>query len=280
MSPQERARGFTLVELVAVIVLLGVVAVSSTQFIRQGVGIYTDAARRDSLQQEGRFAVERIVRELRNALPGSVRTSANCLEFIPIVAASSYINNITGANISSFQASDFRFAGCASGANCNFTGQGYQVAVYTIENSQVYPLLPPQIADLDGIGVVAAGVRIVTLDTTPPGHRFIRESPQNRFFIIRDRVSFCTVDGALSRYWGYSAVGNPQPTPPVGGNSSLVAESIRVVDASASPITVFEYTAGTLQRAGVVHMDLQFYDASAPDEWMRFSQEVAVRNTP
>ncbi|MEE8057809.1 MAG: prepilin-type N-terminal cleavage/methylation domain-containing protein [Pseudomonadales bacterium] len=275
----QRARGFTLVELVVVIVLLGIVAVSTTQFIRQGVEIYRDTARRDSLQQDGRFVVERIIRELRNALPGSVRASANCLEFMPIVGASSYINNITGADITSFQAADFSFSGCDSAAICDFTGGGYRVAVYTIDNGDVYfvpPPAPPQTAVLNSINAVAAGIRTVNLVTT----RFTRESPQNRFFIIKNRVSFCAVDGAMTRYSGYTTATSTQPIPPVGGSSSLLSESIRVVDASSAPITVFSFTPGILQRAGVVHMDMQFHDISAADEWVRFSHEVFVRNTP
>ncbi|MEH6557962.1 MAG: type II secretion system protein [Oceanicoccus sp.] len=283
LLPTSKEQGFTLVELVAVIVLLGIVAVATTQFIGQGMNIFVDTSRRDSLQQEGRFVVERISRELRNALPGSVRTSGDCLEFIPIVAASSYIDAISVASITSLRAASFSFPNCDSSSNCDFSGLGYQVAVYTVDNSDVYPLLPPQIANLDNIGAVAGGVRIVELDAVSPGHIFARESPQKRFYIINDRVSFCAVDGGLTRHSSYTAAGNLQPTPPVGGIASLLSESIRVTDSSISPattITVFDYTAGTLQRAGLVHMNMHFFNAKAPDEWVRFSQEVLVRNTP
>ncbi len=275
--------GFTLVELVAVIVLLGIVAVATTQFIGQGMTIFVDTSRRDSLQQEGRFAVERISRELRNALPGSVRVANDCLEFIPIVAASSTINTISGANINNFAAADFSFPGCASGDSCDYSGLGYQVAVYTLDPSDVYIGASSQMADLDTISAATGGVRTVSLDVTLPGHFFLRESPQQRFFVVRDRVSFCAVDGALTRYSGYTSAGSSQPSPPTGGNASPLSETVRVIDTSvtpAVPITVFDFTEGTLQRAGVVYMNMHFLSLKAADEWVRFSQEVLIRNTP
>jgi MSHA biogenesis protein MshO len=279
----SKQRGFTLVELVTVIVLLGIVALASTQFIGQGMNIFVDTSRRDSLQQEGRFVVERITREVRNALPGSVRTSGDCLEFIPVVAGSGHIDTISGGSIASFRAANFSFPNCASGSNCDFSGQGYRVAVYTVDGASVYPLAPPQIADLDNISAVASGVRVVTLDAAAPGHLFARESPQRRFYLIKDRVSFCAVDGALTRHSSYTSAGSLQPSPPTGGNASLLSESIRVIDSGVSPavaITVFDFTAGTLQRAGAVHMNLHFLNAKASDEWVRFSQEVLMRHAP
>ena len=65
--------GFTLVELVMVILLLGVMATFSSQFIGIGTQIYGDASRREQLMSDARFAMERLNREVRDAVPGSVR---------------------------------------------------------------------------------------------------------------------------------------------------------------------------------------------------------------
>lgn len=263
--------GFTLVEMVAVIVLLGIVAVASTQFIRQGVEIYTDTARRDSLQQQGRFAVERVSRELRNALPGSVRVESDCIEFAPIEAGSSYLGNVGDSQETSFQAVDFNYTTAAV--------TNRRVAVYTIEPKDVYNYNRKAVVDLDDVDAVAASQRQINLKNySGPGHRFRSESPSKRFYIITEPVSFCVRGTDLYRHDAYGWNLNQQTGIGVIGAGILLAENIQTTDGGA--VTVFDYSAGTLQRSGVAHLDMRFMEASDTDEWVRFSHEVFVRNVP
>ncbi len=94
------ASGFTLVELVMVILLLGIMATFTSQFIGIGTQIYGDASSREQLMSDARFAMERLNRELRNAVPGSERIetagglwvdSGVCLRFWPISTSSRYL---------------------------------------------------------------------------------------------------------------------------------------------------------------------------------------------
>ena len=94
------ASGFTLVELVMVILLLGIMATFTSQFIGIGTQIYGDASSREQLMSDARFAMERLNRELRNAVPGSERIetagglwadSGACLRFWPISTSSRYL---------------------------------------------------------------------------------------------------------------------------------------------------------------------------------------------
>ena len=62
-----RARGFTLIELVVVILLLGVMATFTSQFISTGTQLYADASAREQLMSDVRFGVERLNREVRDA---------------------------------------------------------------------------------------------------------------------------------------------------------------------------------------------------------------------
>ncbi|MBL4826894.1 MAG: type II secretion system protein [Spongiibacteraceae bacterium] len=259
--------GFTLVELVMVIVLLGIVSVASTQFIHTSVGIYVDSTRRDELQQIARFANERVSRELRNALPGSVRANGNCLEFVPIKAASTYLTRVSDSAITSFQAVDFAVPPLP-----------YRVAIYTLDQFDVYNSDPNAIASIAPIiDPVEENERTIFLITA---HQFENESPNQRFYLINERVSFCAaVDGELTRYSGYTVDGQAQVLPNAhGGTKSLVAEHIRLND--NGPVNVFTFNPGTLQRSGVVHMDFRFSHSSEPDEWLRMSQDVFLRNTP
>jgi len=266
-------RGFSLLELVAVIVLLGVTAVATSQFIGQGMGIYVDTVRRDSLQQQGRFAIERLSRELRNALPGSVRVQGYCIEFVPIEAASSYLGNVADFAQTGFQAVDFDYTSSAV--------SGRSVAVYTVANEDVYSIGRGAVAELLSVAAVDSSQRRVKLaEDSDPGHRFWRESPTGRFYIVTAPVSFCLSANQLLRHSDYGWLAVQSSSSGDLGSGQLLAESIVSLDAAGDPIAVFAFNSGTLQRAGAVHLDFRFRDSAAEDEQLVFSQEILLRNTP
>lgn len=267
-SMRENNDGFTLIELVAVIVLLGIVALGSTQFIRQSTEIYVDAATRDRLQQQARFAIERMTRELRNALPGSVRVDASgqCIEFLSIRRASSYLSPVSDTAISSLNiiVVDGGFV------------VGDRIAILPLETTSVYSS-DSTVSPLATLTSVTAPA----LDQQTLGFaakRFPDESSSRRIFVAEGPISFCAADNLLTRHSGYG-LSPAQVVPPAGGVP--LAENIRLVDRDGNALNVFEFTNGTLQRAAVVKMDLAFSArATLGQEWLAFRHEVTVRNTP
>lgn len=276
---KKNSSGFTLVELVAVIVLLGIVGVATTQFIRQGVGIYADSARRDNLQQLGRFAIERVSRELRNAAPGSVRVRGDCIEYAPVEAASSYLGRVADSEMSSFKAVDFAYTDSAV--------SNRRVAVYAVENQDIYNFSRKAVIDLNRVDAVDTLQRQVNLKNyTGSGHQFRSESPTSRFYVMTQPVSFCVRANQLFRHSDYGWLTAQATDTGTIGSGAKLAEFIQIIDdtdgdgSADDAVAVFSFSAGTLQRAGVVQLDFRLSDPAAADEWVRFSHQVFVRNTP
>ncbi len=96
-SSAIRQRGFTLVEAVVVMVVTGILAGIMVLFISRPVQNYTDAAARADLSEAADLALRRMARELRTALPNSVRltvlpTGQMWLEFIPTKSGGKYLS--------------------------------------------------------------------------------------------------------------------------------------------------------------------------------------------
>ena len=88
-------RGFTLIELITTLVILAIVSLGISGFIRSSVQLFSDVTEREQLLSDSRFVIERITREARNALPGSMRVGGNanthCLQFAPIDYSTFYV---------------------------------------------------------------------------------------------------------------------------------------------------------------------------------------------
>lgn len=277
-----------MVELVVVITLLGILAAGTTVFLRHTVGGYLDTARRDQLASTARIAVERIARELRNAVPNSVRASGDgrCIEFMPLAGAGIYqdrdviytaggissaplpVTGHTAAAASSFDALDLEFTPAS--------GTAYRVLVYPLNADEAYTDTAP-----GGSGaslpyqdaVTAANVSRIRFGDT---YSMPRHSPQRRFHITAGPVSFCVTAGQLLRYGEY-ALSAAQPAPGgFGVSGRLMAENIRLSDAG-SPVRVFSVTPQSLTRNAIVKIDMRVSDAN---EWVRLDHEVQLRNAP
>jgi len=74
-------RGFTLLEMVITIVLIGIVAGILAPFYQQAGIMFSDTRTRTELTARGRLALERLSRELREANPGQIQASASSLRF-------------------------------------------------------------------------------------------------------------------------------------------------------------------------------------------------------
>lgn len=92
MHIRNRIKGFSLLELVIVIVITAILSAIIATFIKQPIDAYVDSVRRAALTDEADTVIRRMARDIRKALPNSVRTSADrqCIEFIPTKTGGRY----------------------------------------------------------------------------------------------------------------------------------------------------------------------------------------------
>ncbi|MDX3775390.1 type II secretion system protein [Chromatiaceae bacterium AAb-1] len=177
-----KARGFTLIELLLTMVILAILASGVSSYIGLGATMYTDAIERERILSQSRFVAERMVRELRNAVPNSVRVSdnGNCLEFAPVVAAGLYtsLDNTT--------------------LTYQWLSDASQV---TVGNKVVvYPLKPEHVLDIDerNRSIVALSDP-ATPDTFTLNGAFETGSPARHFYIYNETVKYCKTGSAITR---------------------------------------------------------------------------------
>lgn len=93
MSNHNNQRGFTLVELVMVIVIMGVIAGMVTVFMKSPIDAYIASGRRAAMTDVADTVVRRMARDIHKALPNSLRlptSGTTCIEFIPTKTGGRY----------------------------------------------------------------------------------------------------------------------------------------------------------------------------------------------
>lgn len=219
-----RQRGFTLVEMVMVIVITGILGAAIAVFMKAPVDAYFDQARRATLADAADTALRRVSREVAYALPNSVRLagtacagsgSGTYLEFIPLAAIGRYrLERTVGGTGTPLDLTE-------SGVSHSFDVLGPGVDVPAGASLVVYNL---GIGNNDAYGggnrrsLSTTGNGLSSL--TYAGSVFPEHSPSARFHVLTGAVSYrCNAgtNGTLERYGPY-AIQAVQPTPSTGGN--------------------------------------------------------------
>ena len=275
MARPNSQLGFTLIEMVMVIVIMGVIAATVAVFIKQPVDAYVDTSRRAALTDVADTALRRMARDIRKALPNSLRSPNNqCVEFIPTRTGGRYradVDSGVGGNqaaaVLDFTTADTSFNLLA--ANDAWPPEqrirvGDVIAVYNLGISGADAYAGDNTAAVTG--VTSGGESTISI----AARQFPLASASNRFHVIpgdETIVSFVCSGGRLLRSANH-AYGNSCPS--TGATVSVLADKVSACN--------FVYNGSDLQRNALVQMAITLTDASA--ESVSLYHEVHVHNTP
>lgn len=292
-NAKRRPRGFTLVEMVIVIVITGIIGGMVAVFIRVPVQGYMDVTARAALADTADTAARRLTRDVRLALPNSVRVSADglFLELLLTKTGGRYLSDSDPAglgNVLSFEtppnSPSFTVVG-AMPANALGARQaisvGDQIVVYnlgtTYTPNDAYSCSAATGCNRAQVTGVAGNV--VTLDsypfTTAPAPL---PSPSNRFQVVTTPVTYaCNLkDGTLIRYAGYTI----QAIQPAVENAAPLETKRGALLARQVAACAFSYTVLANVQRGLVNIDLSLGAANSNTGVLRLVQQVQARNTP
>lgn len=279
--------GFTLVELIVVIVIIGIVAGVVGLFVGAPVRGFLDHARRSAMTDAADLALLRLSRDLRAALPNSVRVSGdNAIELLRTLDGERYRVEAPGLE------DDRLTPGAADLAFNTFTPLGGSDVTLDASNRfpvgmrlAVYPLGQPGANPWVAADAVmtAAATRIARTAATVGGigesrltlsaaHTFPLDSPSRRVFLVDQAVSYLCSGGRLLRYAGYT----PQAVQPVAEADFAVGSGVVIVDNVESCALRYAASANS-RRNAVARLSIVLM---RNDERVSLLRQVHVDNAP
>ncbi|KPW01862.1 type II secretion system protein J [Pseudoalteromonas sp. P1-11] len=279
MNRAKQKRGFTLVELLLVMVIIGILAVASFSFISAGFNIYSQGVKRQEAVAQSRFVLTRLSKELRHATPNSLRLNCDnasngacstqqCLEFTPFLSATHYTDYLPTSAPFEITAVNF--------ALNNLTEPQINdwASIYPLNSSDIYDESQNKRLQVSSYSAVTS-----ELDTWQFSKAFAQESPSKRLYLLDQPVSFCVEGNSLYRYSNYGFTTNQLNAASLQVSSGVKRDLMsNYIANNLTSRAFFTLSEISLQRSAVVNVFAQmgFNDT----EQISISHEVHVPNVP
>lgn len=302
--------GFTLIEMVTVIALTGIIALLVGRNISRPVAGFLDLSKRAQLVDDAELALRRMSREIRLALPNSVRLTdgstqnlQNCAASAGSICSVEILRTLDGGRyrLKSGGGGDHNYCATPDNDKLSFTKADDCFEIIGGLTGSTLPAVSPTATqadclngntdclvifntgqaganayDGDNIAAIrAATANSITFDISGGSvTRFPYQSPEQRFQIVDTPVSFVcdTNAGTVTRDADYaiSAIQSISP----GGSSALLADNV-----SSCSVT---YEQGTNSRNGllIVALSLTATDTEGNQNNVRLVQQIQVPNSP
>ncbi|GAB1231819.1 type II secretion system protein J [Ferrigenium sp. UT5] len=271
----QKSRGFTLVEMIVVIVITGIIAGIVAIFIKAPVQGYVDSARRAELTDIADTALRRMARDVRTAVPNSVRPQGQNLtyiEFLPTKDGGRYRADSGGNN-------NVLIFGAGGTTKFDIVGTGIPIVAntdYIVVGSTQSDGVPPYDETVAGIlrKVTQMTNGNATITFAAPVLPVWAELPSQRFDVVdgaQQAVTYACENlgtvggngtGLLVRYWNYGF------THTLGVTKATLADKV-------SDCTI-DYAVAN-QRFGLVAVRLTL---TSSNESVSLYNEIHVNNAP
>lgn len=290
-QPMRRYRGVTLVELIATLVITAILASVVASFITYPIEGLVALSRRAALVDAAESSLRRMARDIRLALPNSVRVTNTAtgfaLEMLPIVDGGKYTTQGMGnrkVNLHGNADDNFDNLGCFQHISPG-TYSNYRLVINNLGTTDTCPsecndAYRSSTAISSGAGQPTQVITPLTVDgltftititnygascsATTGGEQHIQfsannkfndTSPRNRFFIVEKPVTYlCDKNaGTLTRYADYPIQSNQPTTASTLNGLSGVTSSLMSDNVSACTIST---TSSDVRNRSLVTLSL------------------------
>ena len=251
-------RGFTLLELLLVILITGILAAVVAPAIREPMTAYFDVTRRAALVDAAEMALRRMARDARRALPYSLRVdgSSTAFEFVSVMGVARYRENGgAAANRLQFNNADSDFSVLGRFPTIDTTlgnvtlGGNQRLVIFNLGATGYDIYQGDAVASPLGTTVTISDDAVNGEDhvNLNPGHQFADSSPSHRVYIADGTISYACFNNGLYRDAdnGYNAT---QPSPATVSGGVLMTDGVTGCQ--------FDYTPGNSLQPGLLIMSV------------------------